>query len=68
MFSEPEYYTQRSGHFDVDKLDMTTEELRRLGTASGNLRIVGLSPYALYSLHSRDRETPRAGLFDHSIR
>ncbi len=55
MEHESSWYCERSGHLSVDQLDMSMDSLRRLRVASLNLRVVGLSPYALSALKSTSR-------------
>lgn len=55
MEHETSWYCERSGHLSVDRLDMSMDSLRRLRMASTNLRVVGLSPYALTSLKTSAR-------------
>jgi len=57
MEQETSWYCERSGHLSVDRLGMSTDSLRRLRIASLNLRVVGLSPYAISSLKSTTRSS-----------
>ena len=57
MEHETSWYCERSGHLSVDQLGMSMDSLRRLRVASLNLRVVGLSPYALSSLKSTTKSS-----------